>query len=70
MRRPGRGDTAGQSRLVRVLWTSRICLQKSESQGVTRLILRVRVGWFTWTEVIPLSNGFYLIGPGQGHCVG
>lgn len=60
----------GQSRLVRVLWTSRICLQKGESQGVTRLILRVRVGWFTRTEVIPLSDGFYLIGPSQGHCVG
>jgi hypothetical protein len=36
---------------------------------VTRLILRVRVGWFTRTEVIPLSDGFYLIGPSQGHCV-
>jgi hypothetical protein len=32
------------------------------------LILRVRVGWFTRTEVIPLSDGFYLIGPSQGHC--
>jgi len=59
----------GETRLVRVLWTSRICLQKGESQGVTRLILRVRVGWFTRTEVIPLSDGFYLIGPSQGHCV-
>ena len=39
-----------------------------QSQGVTRLILRVRVGWFTRTEVIPLSDGFYLIGPSQGHC--
>jgi hypothetical protein len=58
----------GQSRLVRVTWISRICLQKGESQGVTRLILRVRVGWFTRTEVIPLSDGFYLIGPSQGHC--
>ena len=53
-----------------MLWTSRICLQKGESQGVTRLILRVRVGWFTRTEVIPLSDGFYLIGPSQGHCPG
>jgi hypothetical protein len=59
-----------QTRLVRVLWPSRFCLPKGESDGATRLILRVRVGWFTWTEVIPLSNGFYLIGPGQGHCVG
>jgi len=58
----------GQSRLVRVTWISGTCLQKGESQGVTQLILRVRVGWFTRTEVIPLSNGFYLIGPSQDHC--
>ena len=59
----------GQSRLVRVTWISGTCLQKGESQGVTRLILRIRLGWFTRTEVIPLSNGFYLIGPSQDHCV-
>ena len=59
-----------QSRLVRVLWTSDFCLQKGESQGQTRLILRVRVGWFSRTEVIPLDHGFFLIGPSRGHCVG
>lgn len=58
-----------QSRLVRVVWTSALCLQKGESQGQTRLILRVRVGWFTRTEVIPLNHGFYLIGPSKGRCV-
>jgi hypothetical protein len=57
-----------QSRLVRVLWTSRFCLQKGESQGTTRLVLRVRVGWFTRTEIIPLDHGFYLIGPSHGRC--
>jgi len=58
----------GQSRLVRVLWTSRGCLPKGEGSGMTRLLLRVRVGWFTRTEVIPLRHTFYLIGTGQGHC--
>ena len=58
-----------QSRLVRVLWTSKFCLQKGESQGQTRLILRVRVGWFTRTEIIPLNHGFYLIGPSHGRCI-
>jgi hypothetical protein len=57
-----------QTRLVRVLWTSRFCLPKGESDGATRLILRVRVGWFNRTEVIPLSHTFYLIGTSQDHC--
>lgn len=47
----------------------RYCLQKGESQGQTRLILRVRVGWFTRTEIIPLDHGFYLIGPSHGRCI-
>jgi len=59
-----------QTRLVRVTWTSRFCLQKGESQGTTRLVLRVRVGWFTRTEIIPLDHGFYLIGPSHGRCIG
>jgi hypothetical protein len=59
-----------QTRLVRVLWTSRFCLQKGESQGTARLVLRVRVGWFTRTEIIPLDHGFYLIGPSHGRCIG
>jgi hypothetical protein len=57
-----------QARLVRVLWTSPACLQEGESGGVTRLILRVRVGWFTRTEVLPLDHSFYLLGTDQDHC--
>lgn len=59
-----------QTRLVRVLWTSRFCLPKGESDGATRLILRVRVGWFNRTEVIPLSHTFFLIGTRKDHCAG
>lgn len=57
-----------QTRQIRVLWTSRGCLPKHESAGATRLILRVRVGWFTRTEVIPMSHTFYVIGTKQVRC--
>jgi hypothetical protein len=52
----------GQARLVRVLWTSTICLSKGESQGINTLSLRVRVGWFTRTESIPQEE-WDLVGP-------
>ena len=42
-----------QMRLVRVLWTSDLCLQSGESNGIDVLYLRVRVGWFTKIEAIP-----------------
>jgi hypothetical protein len=52
-----------QSRLVRIIWTSsrHLCLSKGESGGINVLYLRVRVGWFTRTEVIP-QQGWYLVG--------
>jgi hypothetical protein len=56
------------SRLVRVLWTSDLCLGKGESNGIGTLSLRVRVGWFTRTEIIP-QQGWYLLGPSHGRCV-
>ena len=57
-----------ESRLVRVLWTSDLCLGKGESYGTGTLSLRVRVGWFTRTEIIP-QQGWYLLGPSHGRCV-
>jgi hypothetical protein len=57
-----------QSRLVRALWTSNLCLAKGESNGIDTISLRVRVGWFTRTERIP-QQGWYLVGPSQGRCV-
>jgi hypothetical protein len=41
-----------QTRLVRVLWTSGLCLGRGEANGIHTLALRVRVGWFTRTEII------------------
>jgi hypothetical protein len=57
-----------QTRLVRVLWTSDLCLSDVEGAGINRILLRVRVGWFTRTEIIP-QQGWYLTGPSHGHCV-
>jgi hypothetical protein len=58
-----------QARLVRVLWTSDLCLQRGESNGIDVLYLRVRVGWFTKTEAIP-QEAWHLLGPSRGHCTG
>jgi hypothetical protein len=56
-----------QTRLVRVLWTSDLCLGRGEANGIDTLALRVRVGWFTRTEIIP-QQAWYLVGPSRGHC--
>jgi hypothetical protein len=56
-----------QTRLVRVLWTSRGCVPSGQSSGIDQIYLRVRVGWFTRTEIIP-QQGWYLVGPGHSRC--
>jgi hypothetical protein len=56
-----------QIRVLRVLWRSTICLQgKGSATGIDELALRVRVGWITRTEAIPLGQGWYLAGPSTG----
>ena len=57
-----------QTRLLRVLWISDVCLMKGSSQSVDELGLRVRVGWFTRTEVVPLDEAWAVKGPSQGRC--
>ena len=57
-----------QTRILRVMWTSTICLRQDQTNGIGQLALRVRVGWFTRTEVIQLPEGFYLSGPSHGPC--
>ncbi len=57
-----------QTREVRVLWTSTACLAKGSAEGIDQISFRVRVGWLTRTEVIPLDQGWYLSGPSQGPC--
>lgn len=57
----------GQIRLVRVLWTSDICLAGGTS-SIDTLALRVRVGWFTRTEIIPLGRTWAVRGNNHGPC--
>jgi hypothetical protein len=57
-----------QGRVVRVLWTSIVCMDKGSSTGNDELALRVRVGWIVRIEVIPLAEGWFLAGPSQGKC--
>jgi hypothetical protein len=57
----------GQIRLVRVLWTSKIC-SDGGTASIDTLALRVRVGWFTRTEIIPLHQAWALTGISHGPC--
>jgi hypothetical protein len=57
----------GQTRLVRVLWRSDVCLAGQETRGISALALRVRIGWFTRTQIIQ-QPGWYLAGPSRGRC--
>jgi hypothetical protein len=57
-----------QFRQVVVKWTSTACLAKHAQVGITQIQLRVSMSFMTWTDVIPLGEGFYLSGPSQGQC--
>ncbi|MDR2984762.1 MAG: hypothetical protein LBV34_07965, partial [Nocardiopsaceae bacterium] len=54
-------------RLVRVLWTSNVCLSDGADSITDTLSVRVRIGWFTRTETIPLYEGWAVEGP-SGPC--
>lgn len=56
-----------QTRVLRVLWTSTGCLQQEQQAGMTMVALRVRVGWMTREEDLPLPEGFFL-GPAKPPC--
>jgi hypothetical protein len=56
---------AHQTRWVRMLWVSQVCLVKGGSQGTDSLPVRVRIGLITRTEVIPLGMFWFLSGPSQ-----
>jgi hypothetical protein len=57
-----------QARLIVVKWTSTVCLAKGEQVGISHIELRVGVSFMTWTDDIPLDEGWYLSGPSQGPC--
>jgi hypothetical protein len=55
-----------QLRAMRVLWFSNTCLQGASEQGSDEVALRVRVGWVTRTEIISLTQGWFVQGPSTG----
>lgn len=57
-----------QIRLLRVLWISHVCMAKGGSTSIDQLSLRVRVGWLTRVDVIPLDQAWALSGPSHGPC--
>lgn len=56
------------SRAVRVLWHSTACLSARTTEGIDQLSLKVRIGWFTRTELVTLPEAWYLAGPSNAHC--
>jgi hypothetical protein len=57
-----------QYRLLRLVWISTDCMSAGSAAGINSVALRVRVGWFTRTETVPLLMGFYVSGPSHGPC--
>jgi len=57
-----------QFRLLRVTWISDVCLEHGATSVMDQISLRVRVGWFTRTEDVPLLQGWGVSGPSQGSC--
>jgi hypothetical protein len=68
-----------QYRILLTTWISTVCMEKGGGGVIDRLYVRVRVGWFTRTDVIPLGMGWGLTGPShkadtrpgpnQGECI-
>jgi hypothetical protein len=54
-----------QLRLLRITWISAVCLAGGPGSylAIDALYVRVRVGWFTRTDVIQLGQGWALAGP-------
>jgi len=55
-----------QLRAMRVMWRSTTCLGPGTEQGSDEVALRVRVGSIIRTEVIWLTQGWYVAGPSTG----
>jgi len=51
------------ARLVRVFWTSDLCMGAGGGIGIGQITLQVRIGGVNRTETIPLEDAFELTGP-------
>jgi hypothetical protein len=56
---------AHQARWLRVLWVSEGCFEAGSSSSTDALALRVRLGWITRTEDVPIFPGIGVRGPSQ-----
>jgi hypothetical protein len=56
--------------LLRLLWTSHVCLPPGTSTGLSEVPLRVRVGLVTRTEHIPLELTWAISGSKATNCSG
>jgi hypothetical protein len=61
-----------QYRLVRVLWTigPDVCLSKGDDARIEKVYLRVRVGLFTRTQTIPLTEYYFNLKATSSTCRG
>lgn len=57
-----------QSRWIRVLWYSDVCLDKGSSSGIDWLSIQVRIGGLARNETVPLRQGWFVTGPSHGPC--
>ena len=57
-----------QSRVLRILWTSRDCMQNGSDNIMDRVILRVRIGWSVKTETVFLNQAYALAGTPHTEC--
>jgi hypothetical protein len=55
-----------QSRAIRLMWVSIECDEAGGGQILGRLVLQVRVGWVTRTEVVNLNPAWGVMGPSTG----
>jgi hypothetical protein len=58
-----------QTRYLRELWTSTVCMTGGGATATDSVALRVRVGWIVREENVPFHYGFALKGPSSaGEC--
>ncbi|HEY2552347.1 MAG TPA: hypothetical protein VGI64_17405 [Streptosporangiaceae bacterium] len=55
-----------QTRILRELWTSTVCISPGAATAADSVSLRVRVGWIIRDENVPFHQGFALKGPSTG----
>lgn len=58
----------GQSRYLRLMWTSDLCAEAGGTASTDQVKLLVRVGWITRTEDVGLGQAWAVTGTKQSTC--